>query len=270
MTRSGRRSSPGPRRRPRPGARAGRPRRRRTARRHRRARRRGEEAHGRVPQRPPTRCTPTTSRESSKPNRYFSPTARAQTTPARTPMAIAPSGVTEEQDGVMATRPATTPDAAPSEVAWPSRIFSTNSQPRAAAPVATMVLTQVTAAGRWRQGRAGVEAEPAEPQQAGAEHHERQVVRTHRVALAADPLAQHEREGEAGGTGVDVHRGTTGEVDRLQLLAIQPPKAAGRCRRRRRPSGRPGSRRPWPRRRRRPSRDRTWPGRRSRRRSARR
>ena len=62
------------------------------------------------------------------------------------PTKIAPIGVTEEQDGVMATRPATTPDAAPSDVAWPSRILSVASQPSAAAPVATMVVTQTSAA----------------------------------------------------------------------------------------------------------------------------
>ncbi len=54
--------------------------------------------------------------------------------------------MTDEQDGVIATRPATTPEAAPSEVAWPSRSFSTSSQPSAAAPVATCVLTQTSAA----------------------------------------------------------------------------------------------------------------------------
>src|SRR4051794_35224348 len=59
---------------------------------------------------------------------------------------IAPTGETEEQDGVIATRPATTPDAAPSEVGWPSRMRSVISQPRQAAPVATMVLTHATAA----------------------------------------------------------------------------------------------------------------------------
>ena len=32
------------------------------------------------------------------------------------PTMIAPIGETEEQDGVMATRPATTPEAAPSDV----------------------------------------------------------------------------------------------------------------------------------------------------------
>src|SRR3954449_10454968 len=69
---------------------------------------------------------------------------------------IAPIGETEEQDGVIATRPATTPDAAPSEVAWPSRIFSVSSQLSAAAPVATLVVTQTSAAWPLAPG-----AEPA-------------------------------------------------------------------------------------------------------------
>ena len=51
-------------------------------------------------------------------------------------------GETVAQAGVMATRPATTPDAAPSEVAWPSRIFSVMSQPSMAVQVAPRVLTQ--------------------------------------------------------------------------------------------------------------------------------
>ncbi|TDZ82699.1 hypothetical protein DE4585_01489 [Mycobacteroides salmoniphilum] len=43
----------------------------------------------------------------------------------------------------MATRPATIPEAAPSEVACPSRIRSVNSQPSIAAAVATVVVTNV-------------------------------------------------------------------------------------------------------------------------------
>src|SRR3954453_14406205 len=62
------------------------------------------------------------------------------------PTKIAPIGVTDEQEGVIATRPATTPDAAPSDVACPSRIRSVASQPRAAAPGATMVVTHTSAA----------------------------------------------------------------------------------------------------------------------------
>ena len=62
------------------------------------------------------------------------------------PMTMAPMGVTEEHAGVMATNPATMPDAAPKLVALPSRIFSTISQPIPAAQVATRVLTTTTAA----------------------------------------------------------------------------------------------------------------------------
>ena len=67
-------------------------------------------------------------------------------------------------------------------------------------------------------GRAGVEAEPAEPQQAGAEHDQGQVVRPHRIAPPADPLAQDDGQRKTGDAGVDVHRGATGEVDRLQVV----------------------------------------------------
>ena len=39
-------------------------------------------------------------------------------------------------------------------------------------------------------GGTGIEAEPAEPQQTGAEHDQGQVVRPHRIALPAEPLAR--------------------------------------------------------------------------------
>lgn len=48
----------------------------------------------------------------------------AQSTPAMTPMAIAPSGLTAPPEGVMATRPATAPEAAPRVVKEPWRSFS--------------------------------------------------------------------------------------------------------------------------------------------------
>jgi hypothetical protein len=63
---------------------------------------------------------------------------------------------------------------------------------------------------------AGVEPEPAHPQQARAEHHQGQVVRPHRVHPEADPAAEHERQREPGGAGADLHRGTAGEVDQMQ------------------------------------------------------
>ncbi|CAB4816233.1 unannotated protein [freshwater metagenome] len=68
------------------------------------------------PQIPPTRCTPTTSSESSNPNLYFRPTASAQKIPAKRPITTAAHGATNAQAGVIATRPATAPDAAPNEV----------------------------------------------------------------------------------------------------------------------------------------------------------
>ena len=43
--------------------------------------------------------------------------------PATKPIAKAPLAPTAAHAGVIATRPATTPDAAPRLVAWPSRTF---------------------------------------------------------------------------------------------------------------------------------------------------
>src|SRR5689334_19265670 len=95
---------------------------------------------------PPTRWTPTTSSESSKPNLNLSEMASAQTAPAMRPIAMAPIGLTKPHAGVMATRPATAPDAAPSVVGLPNLSCSTSSQPRTAAAVATVVLVNATAA----------------------------------------------------------------------------------------------------------------------------
>ena len=96
--------------------------------------------------RPPTRWMPTTSRESSKPSLNFRSIARQQTEPAMAPSRIAKNGVSDPHAGVMATRPATAPDAAPTEVGLPSLIFSTTSQANSAAAGATMVLTKARAA----------------------------------------------------------------------------------------------------------------------------
>src|SRR5271155_5462181 len=99
-----------------------------------------------VPARPPIRCTPTTSSESSKPSLNFSPTASAHSTPATAPIAKAPNALTDEQDGVMATNPATMPEAPPSVVAWPSRIRSVSSQKSMAVAVAIVVVMNVAPA----------------------------------------------------------------------------------------------------------------------------
>ena len=70
----------------------------------------------RLPHSPPIKCTPTTSSESSKLNRYFRPTARAQKTPASKPITTAAHGATNAQAGVIATNPDTAPDATPKDV----------------------------------------------------------------------------------------------------------------------------------------------------------
>src|SRR3954469_12678722 len=59
---------------------------------------------------------------------------------------MAPSGFTDPQAGVIATSPATAPEAAPSVVALESRSRSTTSQPATAAAPATWVLKNATAA----------------------------------------------------------------------------------------------------------------------------
>src|SRR5690554_6376343 len=86
---------------------------------------------------------PTTSSESSNLNRYLSSTASAHNTPETTPRRSAHPGDRLAQAGVIATSPATAPDAAPTEVALPSLSFSTTSQPRIAAAVAPKVLTTI-------------------------------------------------------------------------------------------------------------------------------
>jgi hypothetical protein len=94
---------------------------------------------------PPTKCTPTTSSESSKPSLYFRLTASAQTTPPtsredrrqRRDEATGRGDRDQAGDGT---------GGAPTRVGLPSRIHSTMIQPSSAAAVATCVLTNATAA----------------------------------------------------------------------------------------------------------------------------
>src|SRR5678816_613118 len=60
-------------------------------------------------------------------------------TPARRPITTAAIGVTKPEAGVMATRPATAPDAAPSIVGLPVLIHSAIIQPSAAIDAAVCV-----------------------------------------------------------------------------------------------------------------------------------
>src|SRR5438128_4378472 len=99
-----------------------------------------------APRTPPTKWTARTSSESSNLSLNFTPTARAQKAPAATPITVAPSRLTKPQAGVMATRPATAPDAAPRGVDFPSLTFSTPIQASRAAAVAVLVLRNAWAA----------------------------------------------------------------------------------------------------------------------------
>ncbi|MCY1286502.1 hypothetical protein D9M69_369710 [compost metagenome] len=65
--------------------------------------------------------------------------AKKQITPEARPITIAPIGPQVPAAGVMATRPATTPEAMPRALGLPWVIHSANIQPSAAAAVATWV-----------------------------------------------------------------------------------------------------------------------------------
>src|ERR1700752_2563717 len=66
--------------------------------------------------------------------------------PATAPMMMEAIGVTNPAAGVIATRPATAPDAAPSTVGLPREDHSVNIQPSAAAAVAVLVVMNAWAA----------------------------------------------------------------------------------------------------------------------------
>jgi len=65
------------------------------------------------------------------------------------------------------------------------------------------------------EGGSCVEAEPAEPQQACSQHHQGEVVRTHRYLAEADSWPQHDRQCQCCRAGVDVDRGAARKVERL-------------------------------------------------------
>ena len=75
----------------------------------------------------------------------FSPVhAHRQMTPESAPSTIAPIGPTKPHAGVIATRPATAPVAAPSMLGLPFTSHSANIQPRTAAAVANCVLMRTS------------------------------------------------------------------------------------------------------------------------------
>ena len=93
--------------------------------------------------------------------------------------------VTKPAAGVIATRPTTAPMQAPRADGFVPRIQSKNIQPSIAAAEAVLVVAKAIAAVPLAaERRAGVEAEPAEPEHAGAEQDERDVGRDVRSRLA--------------------------------------------------------------------------------------
>src|SRR5687767_6835511 len=100
-----------------------------------------------APRMPPTACTPNTSSESSAPSSFFSPlTPHRQTRPEARPMTNAPGMPTLPAAGVIATRPATAPEAAPSMVGLPLNSASPRLQESTAQAVAMYVLRNASAA----------------------------------------------------------------------------------------------------------------------------
>ena len=100
-----------------------------------------------APRMPPTACTPKTSSESSTFSIFFRPdTPQRHTGPAMRPMAKAPGMPTLPAAGVIATRPATAPEAAPSIEGLPLNIHSTKIHERTAQAVAMKVLMNASTA----------------------------------------------------------------------------------------------------------------------------
>src|SRR5215475_1448064 len=67
-------------------------------------------------------------------------------TPAANPITIADRGLTKPDAGVIATKPATAPEAAPSIVGFPVLIHSATIQPNAASEAAVCVTTNALVA----------------------------------------------------------------------------------------------------------------------------
>src|SRR6185503_10902607 len=100
-----------------------------------------------APRIPPTACTPKTSSVSSAPSNFFRPfTPHRQTKPAAKPITKAPQMPTLPAAGVIATSPATAPEAAPSMEGLPLNTHSPSVQDSTAQAVARNVFMKASAA----------------------------------------------------------------------------------------------------------------------------
>src|SRR5215470_18445916 len=100
-----------------------------------------------APNAPPTACTPNTSSASSACSHFLSwLTPHRQTRPAPNPMTNAPGTPTLPAAGVIATSPATAPEAAPSMEGLPLKSHSPNVQDSTAHAVARKVFMKASEA----------------------------------------------------------------------------------------------------------------------------
>ena len=134
-------------------------------------------------------------------------------------------GVTKPAAGVMQTRPATTPEQVPRMVGLPRKIHSMAAQVSPPAAAAKCVAAKALAA-RPPAFKALPALKPNQPTQSSAAPDGRvgQVVRRHRLAAVAQPLAQQQGADQRRNAGADVHHRAAGEV---QGPARETPLACG-------------------------------------------
>ncbi len=79
------------------------------------------------------------------------------------------------------------------------------------------------------EGASRIEPEPAEPQERAAQDGERQVVRTERLFVVADPFAQHQRHDQGGNARTHMDDDSAGKIEGAQLShpAAHPPDPVG-------------------------------------------
>ena len=125
---------------------------------------------------------------------------------------------------MIATSPAIAPVATPSALGLPCAPHSSRVQVSAAAAVATCVTRiAMPAVAVGGKRAAGVEPEPADPEQSRADQREGHVVRRDRRVRITMAAADHERRREPGYPGVDVHHRAAREIQHAPV----PHQCAG-------------------------------------------
>src|SRR6201996_208050 len=135
-----------------------------------------------------------------------------------TPMTMPCHGATKPEAGVMVPRPATAPEIMPSTDGLRWIDHSIAPQVSAPAQAARWVATiAITARESAASAGAAVEAEPADPEQPGAHHGERQIERRQVLGAVAEPPAHHLGRNQAAGPGREMHHQAAGEIQRAGI-----------------------------------------------------